>query len=93
MKKGRMRLPNGFGGVSKLHGNRRNPWLARKTVGWEIVSLLIEDIDFKPLSRLFVTIVLLSYRCLQDYQCIFFLKSSHVAAPSIDAGQALPVTS
>lgn len=38
MKKGRMRLPNGFGGVSKLHGNRRNPWLARKTVGWEIVG-------------------------------------------------------
>lgn len=29
-----MRLPNGFGSVYKLSGNRRNPWCARKTVGW-----------------------------------------------------------
>lgn len=28
-----MRLPNGFGNVSKLSGKRRNPWRARKTVG------------------------------------------------------------
>ena len=33
-----MRLPNGFGNVSKLHGNRRNPWRARKTDGWEVVD-------------------------------------------------------
>lgn len=31
-----MRLPNGFGNVSKLSGKRRNPWRARKTVGWDI---------------------------------------------------------
>lgn len=31
-----MRLPNGFGNVSKLSGKRRNPWRARKTVGWTI---------------------------------------------------------
>ena len=30
-----MRLPNGFGSVYKLSGkNRRNPFCARKTVGW-----------------------------------------------------------
>lgn len=29
-----MRLPNGFGSVYKLSGNRRKPWAARKTVGW-----------------------------------------------------------
>ncbi len=29
-----MKLPNGFGSVYKLSGNRRNPWCARKTVGW-----------------------------------------------------------
>lgn len=29
-----MRLPNGFGSVYKLSGNRRNPWAARKTTGW-----------------------------------------------------------
>lgn len=30
-----MKLPNGFGSVHKLSGNRRNPWRARKTIGWE----------------------------------------------------------
>lgn len=30
-----MRLPNGFGSVSKLPGNRRKPYRARVTVGWE----------------------------------------------------------
>lgn len=31
-----MRLPNGYGGVSKLPGNRRKPYRARITSGWEI---------------------------------------------------------
>lgn len=31
-----MKLPNGFGSVYKLSGNRRNPYMARKTKGWEI---------------------------------------------------------
>ena len=30
-----MKLPNGFGTVYKLSGNRRNPYVARKTTGWE----------------------------------------------------------
>lgn len=29
-----MRLPNGAGSVYKLKGNRRNPWVARKTTGY-----------------------------------------------------------
>lgn len=29
-----MRLPNGYGSVHKLPGNRRRPWRARKTIGW-----------------------------------------------------------
>ncbi|MBQ8388788.1 MAG: site-specific integrase [Clostridia bacterium] len=29
-----MRLPSGFGGISKLPGNRRNPWRVRITTGW-----------------------------------------------------------
>lgn len=29
-----MRLPNGYGSVHKLSGNRRNPWRVRITVGW-----------------------------------------------------------
>ena len=31
-----MRLPNGYGGVSKLPGKRRRPWRVRRTLGWEI---------------------------------------------------------
>lgn len=31
-----MKLPNGYGNVSKLPGNRRKPWRARKTSGWEL---------------------------------------------------------
>lgn len=30
-----MKNPNGFGSVHRLSGNRRNPWRARKTVGWD----------------------------------------------------------
>ena len=33
-----MRLPNGFGSVTKLSGKRRNPWRARATRGWEITE-------------------------------------------------------
>ncbi|MEG0806248.1 MAG: tyrosine-type recombinase/integrase [Lachnospiraceae bacterium] len=29
-----MRLPNGYGGVTKLSGKRRKPYLVRKTIGW-----------------------------------------------------------
>ena len=31
-----MRLPNGYGSISKLPGNRRNKFLVRKTVGTEL---------------------------------------------------------
>lgn len=30
-----MKLPNGFGSVFKLAGNRRRPFVARKTIGWD----------------------------------------------------------
>ena len=31
-----MKLPNGFGSVYKLSGNRRNPYRAIVTVRWQI---------------------------------------------------------
>ena len=31
-----MRLPNGYGGVTKLSGRRRKPYMVRKTIGWHI---------------------------------------------------------
>lgn len=33
-----MKHPNGYGGITKLPGNRRNPWRVRKTDGWEIID-------------------------------------------------------
>ena len=33
-----MKLPNGYGSISKLSGSRRKPWRVRKTDGWEIVN-------------------------------------------------------
>jgi len=30
-----MRLPNGYGSVAKLSGNRRNPYVVRKTTGFD----------------------------------------------------------
>lgn len=31
-----MKLPNGYGSVTKLSGNRRKPYMARVTLGWDI---------------------------------------------------------
>lgn len=33
-----MRLPNGYGGISKLPGNRRKPWRVRVTDHWELTE-------------------------------------------------------
>ncbi len=33
-----MKLPNGYGSISKLNGKRRKPWRVRKTDGWELVD-------------------------------------------------------
>ena len=30
-----MRLPNGYGTVAKLSGNRRRPYIVKETVGWK----------------------------------------------------------
>lgn len=35
-RRGSMRLPNGFGSVHKLPGNRRNPYRVRITIGWKV---------------------------------------------------------
>jgi len=33
-----MRLPNGYGSVTRLKGNRRKPYIVRKTIGWHYDS-------------------------------------------------------
>ena len=41
-----MRLPNGYGGVVKLSGNRRRPYAARITTGWHINDITGKRIRF-----------------------------------------------
>lgn len=46
-----MKLPNGFGSVYKLSGkNRRNPYVAKKTKGWEI------DAETGKSKQLYITV-------------------------------------
>ena len=46
-----MKLPNGFGSVYKLSGKkRRNPYVAKKTKGWEI------DPDTGKVKQLYITV-------------------------------------
>lgn len=41
-----MKMPNGYGSVTKLSGNRRKPFRVRKTVGWKFVDTITgKDID------------------------------------------------
>ena len=61
-----MRLPNGFGGIAKLSGKRRNPWRARITSGWEIdektqkVKQVYTTIGYYPTRQL-------ALQALSDY--------------------------
>lgn len=45
-----MKLGNGVGTVYKLSGKRRNPYIVRKTVGWEI------DVEIGKCKQVCVTI-------------------------------------
>lgn len=45
-----MKMANGVGTVYKLYGNRRNPYIVRKTVGWEI------DVKTGKHKQIYVTI-------------------------------------
>ena len=38
-----MRLPNGYGSIYKMSGNRRNPWRVRITVGWVFDKVLMKN--------------------------------------------------
>lgn len=46
-----MKLPNGYGNVSKLPGKRRKPWRARKTSSWDI-----DEETSERLKQNFITI-------------------------------------
>lgn len=39
-----MKNPNGYGNISKLSGNRRNPFRVRRTTGWNIVDRMTNQV-------------------------------------------------
>ena len=41
-----MKNPNGYGSVYKLSGNRRRPWVARITIGWEDGKQLYQTLGY-----------------------------------------------
>lgn len=45
-----MRLPNGFGSVHKLSGNRRNPYRVRVTIGWKITNENRKKQEYKTIG-------------------------------------------
>lgn len=45
-----MRLPNGFGSVHKIAGNRRRPYRARITIGWIDTNDLRKKQEFKTIG-------------------------------------------
>lgn len=46
-----MRLPSGYGSVTKLSGNRRRPYLVKKTTGWDERGYPIVDIIGYTVTR------------------------------------------
>ena len=66
-----MKLPNGYGSIVKLSGKRRNPYCARKTIGWEVTE------DGKIVQKRMIVgcypsreKALLSRRCLSVSACL-----------------------
>lgn len=48
-----MRNPNGYGTVAKLSGQRRRPYIVKKTIGWNDKGHRGTDsIGFKPVNIL-----------------------------------------
>ena len=45
-----MRLPNGFGSVHKISGNRRRPYRARITIGWKYTKEKIKIQEYKTIG-------------------------------------------
>lgn len=39
-----MKNPNGYGNISKLSGNRRNPFRVRRTIGWNLTDRLTNEV-------------------------------------------------
>ena len=58
-----MRLPSGYGSVTKLSGNRRRPYLVKKTTGWDERGYPIVDIIGYTVTREEGLELLAQYNC------------------------------
>jgi integrase len=63
-----LKLPNGFGNISRLSGKRRKPWRVRKTIGWTV------DDNSKKAKQTYITIGYYETRqqalmALSEYNC------------------------
>lgn len=56
-----MKNPNGYGGIIKLGGKRRNPWAVRVTRGWEDGRQVYDYISYHPTQKE-------AAKALADYQ-------------------------
>lgn len=75
-----MKLPNGFGSVHKLPGNRRNPFRARKTNGWKYVDKETgKDVKLKEDTDL------LTVKCVQTYVTIGYYATKKEALQALAA--------
>ncbi len=72
-----MKLPNGFGNVSKLPGKRRKPWRARKTSGWDM------DVDNMTVKQKFITVGYYETRQEAIQALAAYNENPFVIAPSI----------
>lgn len=75
-----MKLPNGFGSVYKLSGNRRNPYVAKKTKGWEIDPITGKS---KVWKRKQSVRQFLADRNTQRERTVFRLYIDHTGSQSI----------
>ena len=50
-----MKAPNGYGGISKLSGNRRKPWIVRITTGSEFDPVTMKTKYFRHVLGCYAT--------------------------------------
>ena len=74
-----MRLPNKYGSVYKLPGNRRRPWVARITAGWKTVVAKRGKYEGQEVKR-------------QVYQVIGYYETKPEALTALAKHQTNPVT-
>lgn len=90
-----MKLPNNYGSVSRLSGNRRRPYVARKTIAYDENGRQIQEVIGYYASRDDALIALANYNqtptpeplitLAKVYRAWFAVHSKHVSQSAIDS--------